>query len=149
MALRSVDSTPGVAFRYGNPALDCDGVRMRACCKQLATVLTVSGEIHGDNAECVRDHAIRNVLPEKSFVIDLSNVTSFAPQAVSLLFDLDDACVRTGVEWALVASASVQQTLRASGSDFPVVGSVAEAMHHFNEGILARRRLLPLLTKTA
>ncbi|MEV3903386.1 STAS domain-containing protein [Mycobacterium sp. NPDC050551] len=151
MALRSVDSTPGVAFRYGNPATDCDGVRMRACCRQLATVVTVSGDIDTSNANCVRAYAKRNILAEKPLVIDMSSVTSFSVQAVELLFDLDDDCYRTGVEWALIASPPVLQALRATGpeSDFPLVGSVPEAMHHFREGILARRRLLPLLTKTA
>jgi anti-anti-sigma factor len=151
MALKSVDSTPGAAFRYGNPAFDCGGVRVRACCRQLATVVTVSGDIDAANIDQVHEYVKRYILAEKPFVIDLSNVTSFAPQCVSLLFDVDEDCFRTGVEWAVVASQPVLQALRSTGpeSDFPTVGSVPEAMHHFNEGILARRRLLPLLTKTA
>jgi anti-anti-sigma factor len=139
------------AFHYGNPAFDCDGVRMRARCRQLATVVTVTGDIDAANAERVTEYAKRFVLAEKPFVLDLSGVSSFAAEALSIFYDLDAQCEQTGDEWSMVGSQPVLQALRASGSldDMPVTASVPEALHHFSEGILARRRLLPLLTKTA
>jgi anti-anti-sigma factor len=151
MTLTSAAAASNVAFRYGNPAFDCEGVRMRARCRQLATVVTVSGEITGANLDCVGDYARRYILAEKPFVLDVSDVTSFTNQGLSTLYDLDDACREAGVEWSLVASQPVMQVLRAAGAaeDLPITGSVPEALHHFSEGILARRRLLPLLTKTA
>ncbi|WP_422742862.1 STAS domain-containing protein [Mycobacterium sp. WMMD1722] len=139
------------AFRYGNPAFDCEGVRMRARCRQLATVVTVSGDIDTANASCVTDYAKRYVLAEKPFVLDLSGVSSFAAESISMFFELDEQCAAAGVEWSVIGSQPVLQAMRTTGSldDMPVTASVAEAMHHFSEGILARRRLLPLLTKTA
>lgn len=139
------------AFHYGNPSFDCDGVRMRARCRQLATVVTVSGDIDATNAACVADYARRYVLAEKPFVLDLSGVSSFAAESLSMFYDLDEQCAAAGVEWSVIGSQPVLQAMRASGSldDMPVTASVSEALHHFSEGILARRRLLPLLTKTA
>ena len=38
-----------IAFRYGNPAVECDGAELRAQCRHLAMVVTVSGVIDDDN----------------------------------------------------------------------------------------------------
>lgn len=151
MTFSSTKSASDVAFHYGNPAFDCEGVRMRARCRQLATVVTVSGDIKSENADRVSEYAKRFVLAEKPFILDLSGVNSFASAGIPMLYTLDDDCANTGVEWSLIASQQVLQVLRASGAldDFPIAGSVPEALHHFDEGIQARRRLLPLLTKTA
>jgi anti-anti-sigma factor len=151
MTFTNAAAASDVSFHYGNPAFDCDGVRMRARCRQLATVVTVSGEITAGNADAVGTYARRYILAEKPFVLDLTDVTSFTPQGLSMLYDLDEACQGAGVEWSLIASQPVMQVLRAAsaGEDLPMTGSVPEALHHFSEGILARRRLLPLLTRTA
>jgi len=136
---------------YGNPALDCDGAQLRALCRQLATVVTVSGDITDANLDCISAYAKRFVLMEKPFVLDLSGVDSFTPQCISLLYSLDEACHHAGVEWSVIASQPVMRTLRLSGEreTFPSAGSVPEALHHFADTIGERRRLLPLLTKTA
>ena len=136
---------------YGNPAVDCDGAQMRALCRQLATVVTVSGDINYANIDCISDYAKRFVLMEKPFVLDMSGVNSFSAEFISLLYSLDEACPHAGVEWSVIASQPVMRTLRLSGEreTFPTAGSVAEALHHFADSIGERRRLLPLLTKTA
>lgn len=141
---------PG-GFHYGNPSFDCEGVRMRARCRQLATVVSVTGDIDADNVSCVADYASRFVLAEKPFILDLTGVNSFGADTISLFYDIDGRCADAGVEWSVIGSQPVLQVLRASGTidDLPVTASVPEALHHFSEGILARRRLLPLLTKTA
>ncbi|MBO0678383.1 STAS domain-containing protein [Mycolicibacterium sp. S2-37] len=151
MTRTSTTEASDAAFHYGNPAFDCDGVRMRARCRQLATVVTVTGDIDAANVARVADYARRFVLAEKPFVLDLSAVNSFAAEALSMFYDLDAQCAVAGVEWSLVGSQPVLQALRSSGAldEMPVTASVPEALHHFSEGILARRRLLPLLTKTA
>lgn len=124
---------------------------MRARCRQLATVVTISGDIDAANLACVADYANRYILAEKPFVVDLTGVSSFAAEAVSWFADIDAQCVAAGIEWSVVASQPVLQALRATGEfdELPITASVPEALHHFSEGILARRRLLPLLTKTA
>ena len=136
---------------YGNPAVDCDGAQMRALCRQLATVVTVSGDINDTNVDRISAYAKRFVLMEKPFVLDLSGVNSFSPECISLLYNLDEDCHRAGVEWSIIASQPVHRTLRLSGEreTFPTAGSVPEALHHFADSIGERRRLLPLLTKTA
>ena len=70
---------------YGNPALDCSGAQMRALCRQLATVVTVSGEVNESNLDVITAYARRFVLTEKPFVLDLTGVSSFSPECISLL----------------------------------------------------------------
>jgi anti-anti-sigma regulatory factor len=96
-------------------------------------------------------YAKRFVLMEKPFVLDLTGVNSFSPEHISLLYSIDEACNHAGVEWSVIASQPVMRTLRLFGEreTFPTAGSVPEALHHFADSIGERRRLLPLLTKTA
>ncbi len=137
--------------RYGNPAVDYEGAHVRAHSRHMATVVAVSGRIDSVNVDRVTECAKRLVLAEKPFVLDLSGVSSFAPQAIRLLCDIDDVCAAAGVEWAVVGSDAVNRRLRRdSDVVFPIVGSVAEAEHEFDDAVLSRRRLLlPLLSKTA
>lgn len=138
-----------IAFRYGNPAVECEGAELRAQCRHLALVVTVSGIIDDDNVDRLTEQVRRLVLTEKPFVLDLSDVTFLSARGVSLLYALDDECDMAGVEWALVAGAPVLDVLHMLDDAFPITVSVPEALHHFAEGTLARRRLLPLLHKTA
>ncbi len=136
---------------YGNPAVDCDGAQMRALCRQLATVVTVSGDVTDTNVDRIGAYAKRFVLMEKPFVLDLSGANSFSTECISLLYSLDEDCAHAGVEWSIIASQQVLRTLRLAGEreTFPTAGSVPEALHHFADSMGERRRLLPLLTKTA
>ncbi len=134
---------------YGNPTFDCDGADIRAHCRQLAIVVTISGALHQGNVERATRYTERFILAEKPFVLDLSRVTSLTREAVSLLFDVDDHCAAAGVEWSLIAGRAVEQTLREVGVEFVGAGSVPEALNHFADAMVARRQLLPLLTKTA
>ncbi|MBU8818558.1 STAS domain-containing protein [Mycolicibacterium goodii] len=136
-------------FRYGNPAVVCDGASMRAHHRQLATVVTVKGVIGSENLDQISAYVRRLVIPEKSIVLDLSGVNSFAPQAVSLFYDIDARCSDEGVDWAVVASQAVTAELRDEDAGVPLTASVPDALHHFAEGTMARRRLLPLLVKSA
>lgn len=138
-----------IAFRYGNPAVECDGAELRAQCRHLAMVVTVSGVIDDDNFDRLTHKVRRLVLAEKPFALDLSDVTFLSARGVSLLYALDDECDIAGVDWALIASPAVLDVLRMVDDAFPITVSVPEALHHFAEGTLARRRLLPLLHKTA
>jgi anti-anti-sigma regulatory factor len=135
---------------YGNPAIDCDGAQVRAHCRQLATVVTITGDV-GMNIDRVCQFAQRFVIPEKPVILDLGGVNSFSVQSVSLLYMIDDACGAAGVEWELIASPAVRQALSASGNEdvFPLVESVPNALEHYADVIGERRRLLPILGKTA
>ncbi|AFP37051.1 STAS domain-containing protein [Mycolicibacterium smegmatis] len=136
-------------FRYGNPAVVCDGASMRAHHRQLATVVTVKGAIGSENLDQISAYVRRLVIPEKSIVLDLSGVNSFAPQAVSLFYAIDARCGELGVDWAVVASGAVLAELDDDDAGVPLTASVPDALHHFAEGTMARRRLLPLLVKSA
>ena len=92
---------------YGNPAVDCDGAQMRALCRQLATVVTVNGDVNDTNVDRISGYAKRFILMEKPFVLDLSGVTSFSTECISLLYSLDEDCAHAGVEWSIVASQPV------------------------------------------
>ena len=136
-------------FRYGNPASVCDGASMRAHCRQLATVVTIKGDLDGANIDRIAAYVFRFILPEKPLALALSGVSTITPQAISLFYDIDEWCGALGVDWAVVAGPSVVTGLRLRDEGVPLIASVPEALHHFAEGTLARRRLLPLLTKTA
>ena len=138
--------------RYGNPAVDYKGAHVRAHFRHAATVVAISGRVDASNVDRVTECVNRFVLADKPFVLDLTGVSSFSAQAVRLLFEVDDRCNATGVEWAVVGSDVVIQRLRVRNNDarLPIVASVAEAEHEFDDAILNRRRfLLPLLSKTA
>jgi hypothetical protein len=68
-----------------------------------------------------------------------------------LLCDVDDACSAAGVDWSLIASQSVIRAVRIFDArlELPTVATVADALNHFADAMLERRRLLPLLTKSA
>jgi anti-anti-sigma regulatory factor len=151
MTIRSIDSASSTAFRYGNPGLDCAGAQMRAHCRQLATVVTISGDIDAMNVGRITQNAKRFVLAEKPFVLDLSDVSTFTAQSVSLLYAIDEACYVEGVEWSLIASPAVADAVAITDEhdEFPIAGSVPDALHHFAFENSERRRLLPILTKTA
>jgi anti-anti-sigma regulatory factor len=138
-------------FRYGNPAFDCDGAQIHAHCRQLATVVGVSGAIHANNLEQLTAYASRFILGDKPFVLDLSGVRSLRGDSVSLLDAVDERCAATGVEWALVASDEVVGALGLTDDDpVTIARSLPVALNHFADEIGARRRLLlPMLGKTA
>jgi anti-anti-sigma regulatory factor len=138
-------------FRYGNPSLDCEHAEVSALCRQLATVVSVSGELDSANIDRVTNYATRYVLCEKPFVLDLSGVESCSDRTISILYAVDDASYEAGVEWAVVASPAVIDVLSHYGNpaDFHTVDSVPEALHHFADATARRRRLMPILTKSA
>jgi anti-anti-sigma regulatory factor len=136
---------------YGNPAFDCGGAQIRVCGRQMATVVTVSGDLDDGNLDLVSQYTKRFVLREKPVLLDLSGVSSATPHIISLLCDIDDACSAAGVEWSLITSQPVNLAVRAFDErvELPTMGSVADALNHFADVVLERRRLLPLLTKSA
>ena len=136
---------------YGNPAIECDGAQVRACSRQLATVVTVTGDLDDVNLDKVGQYTKRFVLREKPVVLDLSGVNSATPHIISLLSDLDDACCAAGVDWSLIASQPVSRAVHSFDDrvELPTVETVADALHYFADAMLERRRLLPLLTKSA
>jgi anti-anti-sigma regulatory factor len=141
-----------LAPRHAHLPVDCSGAAVRAQCRHLATVVTVSGAVDADNLDQVSEYAKRFILPDKPFVLDLSGVERFPAQSVRLLYRLDGACSAAGLEWAVLPSAAVTRALLINHEDltFPTVGSVHEALHYFADASSSRRRLLlPLLTKTA
>lgn len=149
MATVTNESATKSAFRYGNPAVACGDAEVRAQCRQLATVLTVTGVIDEFDVDLVAAQARRCVLPEKPFILDLSGVTSFTLSSIELLDKVNDSCIAADIEWSLIASQPVSHVLLACGAEtaFPTATSVAEALHHFSDSMYERRRLLPVLTK--
>ncbi|WP_051574182.1 hypothetical protein [Mycobacterium sp. URHB0044] len=138
-------------FRYGNPAFDCNGAQIHAHCRQLATVVSVTGVIDARNLERVTEFARRFILGDKPFVLDLSGVYSLRGDCGSILDAVDDRCAATNVEWALVASSEFAEALGVGDQDaVTITSSVPLALHHFADEIGARRRLLlPMLGRTA
>jgi anti-anti-sigma regulatory factor len=138
-------------FRYGNPTVECGGAELRAQCRQLATVVTISGCIEDANVDALIERVGHYVLAEKPLILDLAEVRAFAAHGVLLLEAVDELCTAAGVEWSLVTSQSVLRALRLRGDHnaYLTSDSVPEALHHFSDVMSERRRLLPLLGKSA
>ena len=141
-----------LAPRHAHLPVDCGGAAVRAQCRHLATVVTITGAVDATNVDKVIGYAERFNLPDKPFVLDLSGLDSFSPQAVRLLYAIDDACRVAGLEWAVIPSQAVNLALLVTHEDasFPTATTVHEALQFFADATTARRRmLLPLFTKTA
>jgi anti-anti-sigma factor len=138
--------------RHVKPAFACGAAEIRAQCRHLANVVTISGVIDAMNVDLVSAYSRNFILPDTPFVLDLTGVECLAAQGIRFLYCVDDDCRATGVEWTLVAGSVVDRVLRITNDEnvFPTAGSVRGALHCFADAISARRRtLLPLLTKTA
>ena len=141
-----------LAPRHARLPFDCNGASVRAQCRHLATVVTITGAVEASNVDQVIEYARRFNLPDTSFVLDLTGLDTFSVQAVRLLYTVDDACSAAGLEWALIPSQAVNLTLLVAHEDtsFPTATTVHEALQYFADATTARRRLLlPLFTKTA
>lgn len=133
--------------RQANWTVDCSGARIRAHCRHLATVVTIRGEIDAANVDRVGRHIRRFVLADNPVVLDISDVSHFAPAAISLVYMFDDDCRAAGVEWTLVASPAIIELL---GDGFPAALSEHEALRNLADAIVNRRQLvLPLIKKSA
>lgn len=138
--------------RYGNPALDFKGAHVWAYRRHGATVIAVRGRVDAGNVERVSAYAARFVAADSRVVLDLTEVTGFTPRAMRLLDTVDERCAVAGVDWVVVPGEAAGRRLRArsDAAGLPILESVAEAEHQFDEAILKRRRfLLPLLRCTA
>src|ERR1700742_1599750 len=148
----SISTAASLAPRRAHLPIDCNGAAVRAQCRHLATVVTISGSVDASNVDQVIDYAQRFNLPDKPLVLDLTGVESFGGQAVRLLYSVDDACATAGLEWAVIPSQAVSLTLLVTHGDidFPTATTVHEALQYFADATTSRRRLLlPLFTKTA
>jgi anti-anti-sigma factor len=119
---------------------DRGGADMRAQLRHLATILTISGDIDARNIDRVSAYATRLVPVGNALLLDLSGVTFFAAQSISVLVTVGDACDNAGSPWALVTSQAVDRVLRISQHDdiLPVASSVPDGMQYFAD--LARVR---------
>lgn len=148
----SIRTAAYLAPRHAHLPFDCNGAAVRAQCRHLATVVTITGAIDASNVDQVIKYAQRFNLPDKPFVLDLTGLESFGPQAPRLLYAIDEACSAAGVEWAVIPSQAVSLTLLVTHGDisFPTATTVHEALQFFADATTARRRLLlPLFTKSA
>ena len=148
----SIKAAAHLAPRHARLPFDCNGALVRAQCRHLATVVTISGAVDASNVDQVITYAQRFNLPDKPFVLDLTGVDTFGAQAVRLLYAIDDACGAAGLEWAVIPSQAVSLTLLVTRGDidFPTAATVHEALQFFADATTDRRRLLlPLFTKTA
>jgi anti-anti-sigma regulatory factor len=129
---------------------DCGGAQIRAHCRHLAIVVTVHGCVDATNVKRLSQHVRRFVRANDRVVLDLTGVSSFAPEGLSLLDSLDEDCRIAGVQWMLVAGDAVSKLLEGDSEAVLVASSVGEALHDFAD-VIARRRqlLLPMIKKTA
>ncbi|UXA07814.1 STAS domain-containing protein [Mycobacterium sp. SMC-2] len=134
-----------------NGIFQCGGAWIRAQRRQLATVVTIRGEIDAFNVDQVGEHIRRFILGEDRVVLDMGDVSQFAEAGISLLETFDDDCRAEGVQWMLVASPAVAEILD-DGPDGPAFSSnrsVHEALHDVADAIARRRRMALSLVRTS
>ena len=148
--------TIAIARPVSTPASDVStfdfgGAQVRAHCRHLATVVTIRGEIDGLNVDRIGEYIRRFILGKTHLVLDMSDVSHFAPAGISLLHTLDEDCRAAEVEWTLVASPAVIELLGdGTEATFAITGSVHAALRNVADAIASRRQLvLPLIRKTA
>lgn len=135
-----------------NPIVSCGGAEVRACSRHLATVISVRGRVTADNVAQVIAQTTRFLLCDTSFIIDLRELKTTAPEGSALLAAIDDACAEADVEWALVTGPAADELFDGEIRNrmLPIVESVADALHDFAEARTTRRdQLLPLLHRSA
>jgi anti-anti-sigma factor len=144
-------SADGLSSGRNDPAIGGDGVRMRAQCRHLATVVTISGDVDAANGGRVQDFATRFVLVGNALVLDLGGVDFFSARGISVLIAVDDACRIAEVPWALIPSRVVSRVLHVTDCDaaVPSASSVPEALRQLTAATHARRRLALVITTTA
>jgi anti-anti-sigma factor len=126
---------------------NCDGAQIRAHCRQLATVVTVWGEVDAVNVERAGEYIRRFILGTQPLVFDLSDLSDFGTAGISLLYTLDEACRVAGVEWIVVGSPAVLELLRADETMFPIAHSLHEALRQLAEAIVTRRQTVLALIR--
>jgi ABC-type transporter Mla MlaB component len=135
-----------------NPVFRCGNAEIRACSRHLATVVTIRGDVTPENLCRVLAHTERFLLCDTPVILDLSELTSIAPEGSALLLSIDDACAAAEVEWALVIGWVARSLFDREIRDrmLPVADSVADALHDFADARTTRRDLLlPLLHRSA
>lgn len=135
--------------REQNGTFHCGGARVRAHRRQLATVVTIRGEIDAVNAEQLGGHIRRFLLGDDRVVLDVSGVSPLGEAGISLLETFDEDCRAAGVQWTLVASPAVLETLAVGGTELSGACSVHEALHDVADCIARRRRLALSLLRTS
>lgn len=134
--------------RFDNAAFGCGRAQIRAHYRHLATVVTITGLIDSVNVDAVTAYTQRFILAKDPLILDLSDVRISTADAVTLMTTLAQDCRAAGVECMLVAPGALAEV--AGDDDFPLAGSVHEALHCFADEINARRQLLlPLIKKSA
>jgi anti-anti-sigma factor len=149
--LMTIAITKSASRSASNGTFDYGGAQIRAHSHHLATVVTIRGEIDAVNVDRVSQYIRRFILDKAHVVLDMSDVSHFAPAGISLLHMLDEDCRAAGVEWTLVASPAVIELL-GDGDDamFAITRSVHAALRNLADAIVSRRQLvLPLIGKTA
>lgn len=147
----SATAEPNRSAGHRTATIDCGGARLRAHCRHLATVVTISGDIDAVNTDTISLYIRRLLLVKNPLILDLSGVSSCSAAGISLLANVDDDCGAAAVEWTVVASPPVMELLGEEGDAmFPIARSVHEALSSLANMISARRQLLlPLIRRTA
>jgi anti-anti-sigma regulatory factor len=135
-------------MRMGNLE-HCDGALIRAYSRRLATVVSVGGAVHADNAARLTAWARRHVLDD-DVILDLGGLDAADAACSRLVADLAVDCRAAGVDFVVVADAEVVTAGALDDADTVVARSVPEALRYFADANSAvRQALLPLLGRTA
>src|SRR6201987_6199300 len=78
-----------VAPHHAHLPFDCNGAAVRAQCRSLGTVVTITGVVDATNVDQVSEYSKRFILPDKPFVLECSVLNWFPAPAGRLLYRVD------------------------------------------------------------
>lgn len=117
-------------FRPDSSIVHCNGVLMRAHCRDQATIVQVSGEIDATNIDRFSDYTHRFIKGATGLILDLSGVDFLCARGISVLVALDNDCRIAGTRWAIVAGPTVRRLLHIGDPRdvLPTVNSERQAL---------------------
>ena len=126
-----------------------DGVTMTVDIMRGTTIISAIGELDAYNVHHLVGYVSRRILDSRTLVINLTGLGFLGAQGIQALFDIDDACHRAGVQWALLAGRPVHRLLQICDQDgmLPTVPSIQHALQHF--ALPPDRRLLQLVPQSS
>src|ERR1700761_2449064 len=111
IASPSPHTTNNCGFMPGNSIVHCNGALMRAHCRDLAAIVTVTGEIDATNIDRFSDYTPPFIKGATRLILALSVVNFLCASGVSIIFAFEDDCRVTGTRWAIVAGPTVRRLL--------------------------------------
>ena len=113
-------------------------------CAPHRVAVAVIGEIDAVNGRALARYVERHTRVSRQLVLDLRAVDFFGSQGFTALYYISVHCTRSDVDWAIVASPSVQRLLAICDPDgeLPVIGELSVALARLDRLAYSRHHIV-------